>query len=326
MTFYKKYILIFIGFLISIVFLWLAFKNIPLKDIVSYFIDVNYYLIFLSVLVIILSFLLRAIRWQIFLSKKEKILKVFHVMMTGFMLNCVVPGRAGEIARPVMISRNKDIAFTEALSTIAVERLFDLIILLMFFFILILFVNIPDDLSYKFGAHVLNKQLLQSYVLKMGFMAMVIFTGILLLFFINRKNLFSFKFLQKFKNIFDNIITGITQLKTTNGLIKTITLSFLIWFLQICSYYIVVKACANININFIETAFVMVIICFFIAIPSVPGFWGVWEAGGIFAMSVLGIAKIDSAGFNLFNHAVQMVPVIIIGIISAWIIGCRINK
>ena len=316
----------FIGFLISIIFLWLAFKNIPLKDIVSYFFDVNYYWIFLSLLVIILSFILRALRWQILLSKKEKTIKVFHVMMTGFMLNCVVPGRAGEIARPVMISRNPDIAFTEALSTIAVERLFDLAILLILFFFLILFIHIPDDLSYKFGAHVLNKQLLQSYVLKMALIAIVLFAGILSLLFINRKNLFSFKFLQRFKNIFDNIIKGITQLKSANGLTKTVGLSFLIWILQILSYYLVVKACANININFIETAFVMIIICFFIAIPSVPGFWGVWEAGGIFAMSVLGIAKIDSAGFNLFNHAVQMVPVIIMGIISAWIIGCRINE
>ena len=28
----------------------------------------------------------------------------------------------------------------------------------------------------------------------------------------------------------------------------------------------------------------MIIICFFIALPSVPGYWGIWEAGGVFAL------------------------------------------
>jgi len=65
----------------------------------------------------------------------------------------------------------------------------------------------------------------------------------------------------------------------------------------------------------------MIIICFFIALPSVPGFWGIWEAGGIFALSLFGVSAKEAAGFTLANHAIQMFPVIIIGVISAMLSG-----
>jgi uncharacterized protein (TIRG00374 family) len=326
MSSFKKYFLIILGFVFSFGFLWLAFRNVPMEDIFSYFINVNYYLIFLSVLIIILCFFLRAVRWQILLSKKEKLLKTFHILMTGFMLNCIVPGRAGEIARPVMISRNPGISFVEALSTVAIERLFDLVMLLSFFSILIFFIHIPENLSYEFGEYILSRQLLLDYVSNMALIAVILFLCLLFAFYIYKKKVFGLKLFKRFEDALENMVKGIEQLKNPVTLITTGSLSFIIWFLQICSYFLVVKACAGVDINFIETAFVMIIICFFIAIPSVPGFWGVWEAGGIFAMSVLGIAKIDAAGFNLFNHAVQMIPVIIIGIISAWFIGFKYNK
>jgi hypothetical protein len=68
----------------------------------------------------------------------------------------------------------------------------------------------------------------------------------------------------------------------------------------------------------------MVIICFFIALPSVPGFWGLWEAGGVFALSLLGISAKEAAGFTLASHAVQMIPVILVGFVSAVLTGVNI--
>ena len=67
----------------------------------------------------------------------------------------------------------------------------------------------------------------------------------------------------------------------------------------------------------------MVIICFFIALPSVPGYWGLWEAAGVFALSIFGIGKEQAAGFTLFNHAVQILPLIPAGCISSLLIGFR---
>ena len=70
----------------------------------------------------------------------------------------------------------------------------------------------------------------------------------------------------------------------------------------------------------------MLIVCFFIALPSAPGFWGLWEAGGVFAMLLFGVSEKEAAGFTLANHAIQMFPVIIMGLISAFITGVDIRR
>ena len=70
----------------------------------------------------------------------------------------------------------------------------------------------------------------------------------------------------------------------------------------------------------------MVVVCFFIALPSAPGFWGLWEAGGVFALSLFGIPNKDAVGFILVNHVVQLVPVIIIGWLSAIVTGINISE
>ena len=70
----------------------------------------------------------------------------------------------------------------------------------------------------------------------------------------------------------------------------------------------------------------MIIVCFFIALPSVPGFWGLWEAGGVFALSVFGVSVKDAAGYTLVNHAVQMFPVIFVGLASAIVTGINIRR
>ena len=67
-------------------------------------------------------------------------------------------------------------------------------------------------------------------------------------------------------------------------------------------------------------------ICFFISLPFVSGFWGLWEAGGVFALTIFGIDTNDAAGYTLVNHAVQIFPVIIAGLISAVLTGIRNKK
>ena len=59
-------------------------------------------------------------------------------------------------------------------------------------------------------------------------------------------------------------------------------------------------------------------------LPSVPGFWGLWEAGGVFGLLIFGVPAKEAAGFTLTNHVIQMVPVIIVGLVSSIITGANI--
>jgi hypothetical protein len=85
--------------------------------------------------------------------------------------------------------------------------------------------------------------------------------------------------------------------------------------------YVLAAGCSGIDISLAGHFVVMVVVFFFIALPSVPGFWGVWEAGGVFALSLIGVSSAEAAGFTLANHAVRIFSVIIVGLVSAVVTG-----
>jgi uncharacterized protein (TIRG00374 family) len=124
----------------------------------------------------------------------------------------------------------------------------------------------------------------------------------------------------------DNTAKGFVLVRHPLKLVTCFAFSALIWILQAYSYYIFSLGCPGIALSFFELFTVMIIICFFIALPSVPGFWGLWEAGGVFALALFGVPSMEAAGFTLSNHAIQMFPVIIAGFISAMILGVNVLK
>jgi len=334
-----------IGILVSGITLYFAFRNVPFNELWNYFKLIDYIWIFPSFAILLASYLLRAVRWQIIVSSSHKISfkNAYHPLMIGFMINCVLPARAGEIARPVVLQKNAQVPFTTGLATVAAERVFDVILLLAFFAAVLAKVEIAPDFEIGFNDFFLNKETLELIFTGMIKLSVLLISGIIifsiektrnilkkcimifpsLLFFLQQKTKekIKIKICQPVINILDSIASGFVLLKSPVKIGLCLGLSILIWILNALSFYIFSKGCPGINLSFIEMSAVMILICIFIALPSVPGFWGLWEAGGVFAMSLFGVLQKDAAGFTLVNHAVQIFPVIILGAVSAMALG-----
>jgi uncharacterized protein (TIRG00374 family) len=336
------------GIIISTVALYLAFRHVPFAELIHYLATIDYIWVFPSVLIVIISFFLRAMRWQIILESSHKISirRAYHPMMIGFMMNCVLPGRVGELARPAILKKKENIAYATGLATVAAERVFDICLLMLFFVITFGAVHISPDLNLKFGSYSLNREDLETAFGWMAKMGAVLIAGIVLISigkfrnFINSlmmrlPSLFFFTG-EQFKAAVINRVSkpltamvesfaqGFHLIRYPKKLFACIILSLLIWGLSALSFYLFSLGSPGIDLTFLELSAVMVIVMFFIALPSVPGFWGLWEAGGVFALSLFGISVRDAAGFTLANHAVQMFPVIIMGFVSAIIISVNI--
>ncbi len=344
----KKAFFFFIGLAISVYFFRMAFKNVPLHELKASIGQINYYYILWAVLSVLLSCILRTLRWKILLPHEIKFPTCFHILMAGFFLNCILPGRLGEIARPVLVAQKTKSSFPGAVSSVFLERLFDLFTLLVLFSFLISWISIPESLSYTFGEYKFNSALLISLAWLMIQVFLVLLAGVLLLVFKCTRKVFAIIisaaleyvciFPEKIADILKRFllnplamfiryfVTGIEAIKTPMAFISVMGLSFGTWFVQVFSFLMVAKAVPGISLGFVELAFVMVVICFFIAIPSVPGYWGVWEAGGMFAMLVFDIPRSDAAGYQLINHAVQIFPIMVFGFFSAMILLMRGKK
>lgn len=83
----------------------------------------------------------RAWRWQILMapvSRKISLRYVFRALLIGYAANNLLP-RAGEVARVVSIKQNQDLSGSALLATVLVERVLDMLSLLLLFGVVLFF-------------------------------------------------------------------------------------------------------------------------------------------------------------------------------------------
>ncbi|MEW6671762.1 MAG: lysylphosphatidylglycerol synthase transmembrane domain-containing protein [Thermodesulfobacteriota bacterium] len=338
-----------LGAVVSAVALYFAFRNVPFRELVSYLATINYIWVGPSVVVALLTFVLRAFRWQVILGGRAAGIgfwQAFHPMMIGFMINCILPGRAGEVARPIGLAKKDKVPFPTGLATVAAERVFDIGILIGFFAVVLASVRIDPDLMISYGKYRLNRGVLEMIAGGMLKLSVVLAAGIVL-FSLEKVQEWIKTAIHKIPSLLfgagpdfrsrvreklclplarlvENFAAGFGLVKRPYKVLICIVLTFLVWYLSALSYYLMALGCPGIRLSFLELSAVMIIVCFFIALPSVPGFWGLWEAGGVFALSIFGVPAKEAAGMTLVVHAVSVFPVILVGLVSAVITGINI--
>src|SRR6266550_1138431 len=123
-----------IGLAISVALLaWVLSKSHPDK-VWEYAKHANGWLLLLTIVVATVTFPVRAIRWRLILRDADgrpfPWMPLWHATTIGFMANNLLPARAGEFARAYVASRQLPVRFTTSLGSIAVERVFDALVML----------------------------------------------------------------------------------------------------------------------------------------------------------------------------------------------------
>ena len=103
-----------------------------------------------AIALIYLAYLMRAVRWKLFLRpvrREAKVTRLLVPTVIGF-TGLAVLGRPGELIRPYLIARNEDLAFSSQLAVWTVERIFDLSGFALLFIAAIFFSAAPQHLPY----------------------------------------------------------------------------------------------------------------------------------------------------------------------------------
>jgi uncharacterized protein (TIRG00374 family) len=346
----KKPLLLITGGGFTLLGLYLGFRNIPIDSILHHLSQFDLFWIFPAIFLSLFSFVLRTIRWQLILKQSVKLnfFDAFHPLMAGFMVNCIFPARIGELVRPAVIFKRFQVPFSAGVSTIAVERMFDMVCMLIFLAVVLACVTMPSDSTCRFGAYTLDRNMLNQLGVRMIQVLLIVFVIIRLLCIDSIRqafyrgiakvpNWFKFagpgihsiieKFVQKFLlGSLENISSVFLLLKNTKQIVLCLLLSFGLWTVQAAAWYAMSFGFDGLDLNFFQISAVMILVCFFIALPSAPGYWGLWEVAGIYAMQLFGTPKELSASYTLVNHAVQVFTMIGIGAVSAFLCGINIRR
>jgi uncharacterized membrane protein YbhN (UPF0104 family) len=135
-----------IGILISIIALALAFRQVDFAGVWAALVGINYWLLVLSLLPLVLFLVLRAYRWRLLFYPHSglRIRNLFAVINIGYLLSNVFPARLGDVARAYLIGDVEDVSRATAFSTVVAERVLDALCAVAGFFLVVPFAPLPE--------------------------------------------------------------------------------------------------------------------------------------------------------------------------------------
>ena len=136
-----------IGIVISLVCLVLVLWNIDYRDVLTALAQANYAWLIPSSLLLAGTIASKVLRWQLlFPGDRSRIRrgKLLAALMISYALNTILPARLGELARAYVIGQTENLSKSLALSTIVVEKVLDVLTLLLFLVLLLPFVSLPS--------------------------------------------------------------------------------------------------------------------------------------------------------------------------------------
>ena len=122
----------------------LFLRSIDLREAWQAVLGANVSWIAAAVGATVLTYLLRSWRWQVLLAPIGRVSfrTSFRATVMGFAANLLLPARAGEFLRAYVIARHEPVNAAAAFATVIVERLLDLVTVLILFACGILFAGV----------------------------------------------------------------------------------------------------------------------------------------------------------------------------------------
>ncbi len=229
---------IIISILLVAVFVYLAFRNVNLQELVHILKTTNYLYVFVGIAIGAWGgSTIRSLRWRYLLEPikpNTKFKNLLSTILVGYMVNNLIP-RSGEVARPYLLGKNEGISKMAAFGTVIIERIIDTVMfLLMFGFCLIFFRNRISNAFPEIGSAVI---ILAALIFLMMFW--IIFTMFKTELSLRILKVFTrflpLKFRQRIDRLFGSLVHSFEILRRPKLLFKIGIYSALLWFVYLVS-------------------------------------------------------------------------------------------
>ena len=329
-----SFIKIFAALGLGIFVIWLSVKNITPEQeisILNSFKIANYWWVILSIIIGILSHLMRAIRWKMLLEPmgyKPSTWSTFLAVMVGYFTNLGIP-RSGEVARCSVLYKEARIPVDKSFGTVIIERSIDMLIFFsLFFFTLasqykyldsyvqnVIYPKVNDKFAFIPTNHLF------------GNTALILLSIALLVFIIFRKKILASKFWQKINKLLGGIWEGLKSVAKIKQPILFISYSLGIWiFYYLMIYFCLLSLPETANLGLVVGLSVLVIGS--IGIMITPGGIGLYPVLVAETLFLYGISQESGIGIatGWITWTAQTIMIIVVGAISLLIVSANSKK
>jgi uncharacterized membrane protein YbhN (UPF0104 family) len=305
-----RVLLLVLGLVVGALFAYLAVRNVRADETWGAFRDAQYGWLVPAVLLLVLAFFIRAIRWwSLFApSRRPPIGCVIRATFIGYLINALLPARAGEAARTVALNRSAKTPVAETVATILIERAYDVLSL-----ILLLFVMLPGlpAVSWVRGAGIFAAALVAAIVvvtilvLRYGERPL----GVLLwplrwLPFVPRE------FAEDAPRFFVHGLAGLLRARVAGIAFLLTTLS---WVVLGASFWLVMVA-FDLHLSPLAGELVVIGIGLAMILPSSPAALGVFEGATVVVLGAYHVESSRALSYALLLHALNVLPLFAVAI------------
>jgi uncharacterized protein (TIRG00374 family) len=299
---------------------WYVIKDINAAKVKSDFLKADYFWICMSILISLVAFWSRAVRWNLLLEPlhiKPPVYKTILALLSGYFANMFLP-RAGEVARCLMLNKMSKAPFNATFGSVVAERVFDLLALV--FLLGAAFILEFDRISVFLSEIIIGKfthlfsslEKMYLFLLIMGVFAIGLFT--MLWFF--RHQIKKNAAFQKAWVFAGGIWEGIISIRKLEKKWLFLFHTILIWTCYYFMTYLVFFAFApTAHLGPLAGLVILVLGSIGMSAP-VQGGIGTFHYLVASALVIYGVSHEDGVSYALILHTSQSLTVIILGGIS----------
>ena len=307
------------------VLLYFSFRGVKWSDFIEGLKNCNWVWIVVSMAVGVLGFLARALRWRLLmlpLNKEITNREAFDGVNVAYLTNFAFP-RAGEVARCGVMAKTGKISFEGALGTVVLERVVDLLTLIIWVLVVLLIrwqefgsfmtENLFEPLMGKFSSAIVPIAIIVAVLALGGFLLWHYRESII-------KNRVFAKIFGIINGLKDGLLTAFKMERKGLFFLYTLLLWGTYWLTSMCTILAFPQVS---SLNAVDALFLMVIGGLGWVVPVQGGLGAYHYIVSLTLAAVYSIPQVTGVIFATISHEAQALTMIVCGLlsfisISAW--------
>ena len=308
-------LMMIISVTLAVLFLYLALHNLDWQIFFATLKEARYAYLPIGLLWGSTSYLTRAVRLRVLLSSEKRLplANVFWANMAGYLGNNILPARAGELVRAAYLARQNDISASYALAVGLVERLMDLIALIVLG-------------SFALSSTGIVSPVFQNALKGVSVLGLIGLIAIFILPHFEKligRLIMTFPVLKeahkiKLDHFFEQFLGGLKSLHSITRIAQFTGLTCLIWLMDAAGT-VFLAYILKIPLLLQQAFVLLAALGLSSAIPSTPGYVGVYQFVAVTVLEPFGFARESALAFILISQTLNLLVVSFWGGIGLWI-------
>jgi uncharacterized protein (TIRG00374 family) len=294
---------------VTIVFTYVALSGIDLQQAWHALRSCDYWWLIPALAAFGLGNLARALRWRsLFVpGRRPPLGSTMNAMMIGYFYNSILPARAGEAARIVVLTQRSSSPPVEITGTVVLERIYDVVAILVIFFVAEPWL---PHVSWFGTAAIVSAAL--ALLIAAAAIALALYGDRPVRVLLRPLRRFAPFTEERLERTAAEVVHGLSGLHNGRVALEALVWTIAAWMLSSLSAYCVMLA-FHLGLPFGAAVLVQVAIGLAMILPSPPAAVGVFEGATLIALRAYGVPHSTALPYALVLHLVNLVPFILVG-------------